>query len=125
MGYPPIPFTREPTLVAVSCDVNAVVDLRTGKTGQLHFILSATPRGGFSGGLAFGDDGLALGVVTQSLMLNHAVAELGFFAATSIESIFVCLQHHGILPECQKIGWQGRWDGGDALFDEDAAQSCG
>jgi hypothetical protein len=91
-------------------DVNAVVDLRAGAGQQLHFILSATPRGGFSGGLAFSECGFALGVIIQSLTQNNAAAELGFFAATSIEAIYVCLQESGLLPACQKQGWDGLLD---------------
>jgi hypothetical protein len=110
LGYPPVPFTLEPVLVAATSDVNAVVDLRTGPRQQLHFILSATPRGGFSGGVAFSEYGFALGVITQSLTQDHAAAELGFFATTSIEAIYVCLQECGLLPTCQKEGWDGFWD---------------
>jgi hypothetical protein len=119
LGYPPVPFTLEPVLVAATCDVNAVVDLRAGPRQQLHFILSATPRGGFSGGLAFSEYGFALGVITQSLTQNNAAAELGFFATTSIEAVYVCLQKSGILPECQKEGWDGLWDD---LSTDDAAE---
>jgi hypothetical protein len=108
LGYPPVPFSREPVLVAASCEVNAVVGL--GQSQQLHFILSATPRGGFSGGLAFSEYGFALGVITQSLTLNKAAAEYGFFATTSIEALYACLSENGILPDCQKEGWDGFWD---------------
>ncbi len=111
LGYPPIPFTLEPVLVAASCEVNANVDLRTGDSRQLHFILSATPRGGFSGGLAVSEyGGVALGIITQSLINNDQAPELGFFATTSIEAIYICLQEAGILPDCQKEGWDGLWD---------------
>lgn len=110
MGYPPIPFSLHPVLVAASGEVNANVDLLHGKKTQLHFILSATPRGGFSGGLAYSEYGFALGVITQSLLKNDQATELGFFATTSIEAIYVCLKEAGILPECQKAGWDGLWD---------------
>jgi Trypsin-like peptidase domain len=116
LGYPPVPFTLEPVLVAATCDLNAVVDLRAGPGQQLHFILSATPRGGFSGGVAFSEYGFALGVITQSLTQNNATAELGFFATTSIEAVYVCLQESGLLPTCQKRGWDGLWD--DSAPDE-------
>lgn len=110
LGYPPVPFTLEPVLVTATCEVNATVDLRSGQGRQLHFILSATPRGGFSGGLAFSDYGFALGVITQSLTHNHAAAEFGFFTTTSIEAVYVCLQENYLLPECQKEGWDGLWE---------------
>ena len=48
LGYPPIPFATAPYLVAARAEVNAQVDLRGSQ--HVHFVLSATPRGGFSGG---------------------------------------------------------------------------
>jgi hypothetical protein len=47
---------------------------------------------------------------------SFAAAELGFFATTSIEAIYVCLQKSGLLPACQNRGWDGLWD--DSAFDE-------
>src|SRR5678816_2688753 len=48
MGYPPVPFVTVPKLLAVSCEVNAVIDRRD--TRHPHFLISAMARGGFSGG---------------------------------------------------------------------------
>jgi hypothetical protein len=110
LGYPPIPFAREPTLVAATGEVNAVVDLDMGGATQVHFILSAVPRGGFSGGLAFSEWGFALGVISGSLVHNSAAAETGFFATTSVEAIYVCLAHNGLLPPCQAEAWDGPCD---------------
>jgi hypothetical protein len=109
LGYPPIPFTTEPNLVAVRSEVNAVVDLRSFES-PVHFIFSAVPRGGFSGGVAISEFGFALGTITQSLFSDDQLPELGFFAATSVECIYQCLDHHRILPACQKEGWDGLWD---------------
>jgi hypothetical protein len=114
MGYPPIPFTREPVLIAATGQINAVVDLHLGARQQLHFIISAMPRGGFSGGLAFSRWGFALGVITQSLLEKDTVPELGYFSTTSIEAVFECLVQHGALPEGQKAGWEGLWDASPA-----------
>jgi len=102
LGYPPIPFTTEPLLIAAKTHVNAVADLR-GTKSPVHFILSAIPRGGFSGGVAMSEYGFALGVVTQSLLGDNLPVELGYFATTSIEAIYECLDHHGILPKCQEF----------------------
>lgn len=110
LGYPPIPFTRSPALIAVASYVSAVVDLDIGRRSQMHFLLSAMPRGGFSGGLAFSRWGFALGVVTQSLLNQEGPAELGYFATTSIEAVYVCLSNNGILPKAQADGWDGLWD---------------
>jgi hypothetical protein len=48
MGYPPIPFAQGSILVAAEGEVNAILDKYTGE--PVHFIISCTPRGGFSGG---------------------------------------------------------------------------
>jgi hypothetical protein len=109
LGYPPIPFTLEPTLVAVRSEVNAVVDVRTSGA-PVHFIFSGMPRGGFSGGVAISEYGFAIGTVTQSLLSGDLPSELGFFATTSIGIIFETLVLHKVLPECQKEGWDGTWD---------------
>jgi hypothetical protein len=47
LGYPPIPNTNIPRLVAVRAEVNAVVDTR--HTSHTHFVVSGMARGGFSG----------------------------------------------------------------------------
>jgi hypothetical protein len=105
MGYPPIPFAKGPTLIASEAEVNTVVDKYTG--GHPSFIVSATARGGFSGGPCLVEWDFALGLVTESLTTNHQAAELGYMAVTSVEPLFVCLQHHGIVPAIQKEGWDG------------------
>lgn len=68
------------------------------------------PRGGFSGGLVITEDGFALGVVTQSLLMNREETELGFFTVLSVEPIYVCLAHHKLLPVCQRDGYAAMWD---------------
>lgn len=108
LGYPPIPLTLEPHLVGTRAEVNATVDLYSSR--HVHFILSATPRGGFSGGLALSEYDFALGVVTQSLVRDHLQEESGFFAVLSIEPIYECLSHHKLLPPVQKEGWDDFWN---------------
>ena len=110
LGYPPIPFTRRPALIAAASYVNAVVDLDLGGNWQMHFLLSGVPRGGFSGGVALSHWGFALGVVTQSLLNQVGPPELGYFAATSVEVVWQTLALSGTLPEVQKDGWDGFWD---------------
>jgi hypothetical protein len=107
LGYPPIPFTSAPILVAVRAEVNAVVDPRGG--GGPHFIFSAMPRGGFSGGVAISEWNFAFGVVTQSLLSGDLPSELGFFTTTSVEVVYDLLVHHKLLPKCQ-TGWGGPYD---------------
>ncbi|WP_210162721.1 hypothetical protein [Pleomorphomonas koreensis] len=50
-GYPPIPFTKGPMLVAASVEINAVIDTRLDR--YVRFVVSGAPRGGFSGGPVF------------------------------------------------------------------------
>lgn len=102
MGYPPIPFANEPVLVATLTEVNAVLDKR--HEGHPYFILSATPRGGFSGSLALTRFELSLGVTTESLTHDYKPTETGFLAVLSVEPAYVLLEHHGVLPSAQDLG---------------------
>lgn len=107
LGYPPVPLSREPVLVASRAEVNAVIDKYVGP--HPHFIVSAMARGGFSGGPCLVEWDFALGLVTESLG-DGSVAELGFMSVISVEPLYVCLSHHGILPKAQSEGWDGLWD---------------
>jgi hypothetical protein len=102
LGYPPVPHTNVPRLIAARAEVNAVIDTR--HTPYACFIISALARGGFSGGLVLSEFGHALGVVTESLVNNHAPSELGFMTVLSVEPIFECLARHFQLDE-EVGGW--------------------
>ena len=108
MGYPPIPFSKEPILVAARAEINTIIDKYN--TPHLHFIISAMPRGGFSGGVCLIEWNFALGVITEALVTDYKEQELGFMSVISVEPIFVCLSHHNILPKEQKEGFDGIWD---------------
>lgn len=84
IGYPPIPFTVTPNQVVASGQVSAVIDVWHSK--YAHFVVSAMARGGFSGGLALAEDGRALGVITESLVMNDGVPELGYMSVIGIEA---------------------------------------
>jgi hypothetical protein len=109
LGYPPIPFSDRPALVASAGEVNALIDKYTG--GHPHFIVSTMARGGFSGGpalVAYNEDNessgtAALGLVTESLAKNDQAAELGYTAILTVEPIYDCLDHYGLLPPSQKL----------------------
>ncbi|WP_110513756.1 S1 family peptidase [Herpetosiphon llansteffanensis] len=105
MGYPPIPFSREPILCATEAEINAVVDRYNVK--HPHFIVSAMARGGFSGGPCLIEWDFGLGLVTESLVHNDQPTELGYMAVLTVEPILVCLKHHKILPQEQIDGWGG------------------
>jgi len=108
LGYPPVPLTREPILIGARAEVNAMVDRID--VPHVHFILSAMPRGGFSGGLVLSEYDMVLGLVTSSLITNHSSAELGFMTVIGVEPIYVCLTACDLLPECQSEGWDGLWN---------------
>lgn len=111
MGYPPIPLSTGPRLVAARAEVNGLVDLRDA--AHVHFILSTMPRGGFSGAMAITEDGAGLGVVTRSLLNSGASAELGYMATTSIEPIYTLLVEASLLPKVQDEVWDGLWEQSD------------
>jgi len=108
LGYPPLPRARRPHLVAARADVIAQIDRYD--VPHVHFILSAMPRGGFSGGLALSEFGMVLGVVTDSIVSDDKPPELGYLSVTSIEPIYVCLANHRMLPEAQAEGWDDLWN---------------
>lgn len=109
LGYPPIPFSDRPVLVASAGEINASIDKYTGN--PLHFIVSTMARGGFSGGPALvaynendEDHGTAvLGLVTESLNKNDQAVELGYMAILTVDPIYDCLEQHGLLPGQQKL----------------------
>lgn len=85
MGFPPIPFSKTPNLVAVKGEVNAIIDKYNGPFA--HFIISSVPRGGFSGGPVISENGFLLGVLTESLCNQDLPAEVGFASVISIEPL--------------------------------------
>jgi hypothetical protein len=107
LGYPPIPMSAHPVLVGARAEVNAQVDLYD--TPHVHFILSTTARGGFSGGLAYSEWGFVLGLVTRSLIESGGATEAGYMAVLGIEPIYECLATHRILPDLQAEDWDDLW----------------
>jgi S1-C subfamily serine protease len=103
MGYPPVPFADRPILVAASAEINGVVYRYNGR--HPTFIISAMPRGGFSGGPAVLEDGDVLGVITEALLRDDSPPELGFFAVMTVEPIYDCLRQNNILPPGQDPDW--------------------
>lgn len=107
LGYPPIPLTSEPRLVASVGEVNALVSLYVGS--HPRFVISSMARGGFSGGpvlVAYDEENSAggtavLGMVTQSLIANDKVTEQGYMAVLTVEPIYECLEQHHMLPKNQ------------------------
>lgn len=77
VGYPPIPLTTHPFQVAIDGKINALVKVRGSK--YLTYVISATSRGGFSGGPLIDESGIAIGLVTESLVRDNNPVEAGFF----------------------------------------------
>lgn len=100
LGYPPIPLTTSPYLVAARAEIHTFV--QPWHSPNVHFILSAMPRGGFSGGLALHEEGFALGVITSGLKTDDAAVELGFMAVLSVEPIHALLEETELTPARQK-----------------------
>lgn len=100
MGFPLVPTSIRPLMLAVTGEVNAVVDRYT--TPHVHFVVSSTARGGFSGGpILYGDT--LLGVVTSSLEREPERGEPGFAAALSVEPIYLLLAELGIAPRASRL----------------------
>lgn len=110
MGYPPIPLADRALLFATVGEVNALVDLY-GSHNHPHFLVSSMARGGLSGAPALvaydemndGGGTAALGLVTESLVRDGGSADVGYMAILTVEPIYACLEHHGLLPESQRI----------------------
>jgi hypothetical protein len=83
LGYPPIPFTTMPSQVVTLGQINAVV--RVWHSPVLHFIASTMARGGFSGGVALDQSGVAVALVTESLGESDMPVETGYMSLMSIE----------------------------------------
>lgn len=96
MGYPPIPFSKHPVLVASEGEINAILDKYTGD--PVHFVISCLPRGGFSGGPVLSEYGFLLGVMTESLHIENGRPSMGFASVISVEPLLSLLSDNGIFP---------------------------
>lgn len=123
LGYPPIPFTMQPELVAIRAEVNAVIVPYDAP--KVHFIVSGIPRGGFSGGLVLSESDFVLGLVSRSLLRNRDSEELGFFSVLSVEPIFECLAVHKLLPAVQKGRFGDFWNSESTAFLERGSTGSG
>jgi Trypsin-like peptidase domain len=107
VGYPPIPFTTVPVQVVTLAQINAVVRVR--HSPALHFIGSAMARGGFSGGVALDQSGLALALVTESLGEIDMPVETGYMSLLSIETaVDLAAERFGFSAHG---GYPGRYSG--------------
>lgn len=99
LGYPPIPFSSDPRLVASLGHISTIIDRYDDKAP--YIIVSGMPRGGFSGGPCIYEDGSCLGLVIESLVHDGNPAELGFTTVITAKQIFRCLAHNKLIPTAQ------------------------
>jgi len=108
MGYPRVPLANKNVLVATRAEVNAIIDPYIGK--HPRFIVSSIARGGFSGGPCLIEWDFALGLVTNSLLIDDKPAELGYMSVITVEPILECLGHNGIMPKELATLWEGLFE---------------
>jgi hypothetical protein len=96
MGFPPIPGSKCPVLVAATAQVNA--SFETYFDTQRVYLVSCLARGGFSGGPALTEPNDCLGMVTRSVLKEGQPEELGFMAVIPPLPILEMLDHHSIMP---------------------------
>lgn len=92
--FHPHPLSKDPVLVAAEAEVNAIIDKEV--VPHPSFVLSAMPRGGFSGGPVISEYGFLLGVITEALYERRQIAETGFLAAITIEPLLAILADNQI-----------------------------
>lgn len=108
LGFPPIPMTTDAHLLATRAEINAVI--HTWHSRNCSFVLSAMPRGGFSGGVVVSEWDFVLGMVVESLVNDQKPAELGFLTALGVEPIYECLAQAKLLPKAQREEWDDFWN---------------
>ncbi len=108
LGFPPIPLAKSNILVAAKSQISAVIDLTVVK--HVHFVVSTMARGGFSGGVVLSEWGVAMGMVTSSLLKSDMPEELGYLTVLSVEPILECLGAHALLPPKDAEFWDGLFD---------------
>jgi S1-C subfamily serine protease len=111
MGYPPVPFSDRPVLLAAEGEVQAIIDKYNGP--HPHFIISCMGRGGYSGGPVLSEYGFLLGVLTESLVMNEQKEELGYSSAISVEPLLSLLHENNIYPGSNKKTIEVLFDGAD------------
>lgn len=99
LGYPSIPFSAEPALVAHEFRLSAVINRYD--TGRPAFIISGIPRGGFSGAPVIAQSGWFLGVITEALygqtLTDPQAAP--YFQTVTPDPVLEIVQQAGTKPE--------------------------
>jgi S1-C subfamily serine protease len=98
-GFPPVPFSREPVLVAQRGEVT-VPDLTTYDHRRL-FLYSAVARLGNSGGPVLSLSGHVIGLVSDSLHHQSQPNSTGFYAGIPTAQILVAV--HELVPQIELL----------------------
>ncbi|MEZ5805695.1 MAG: serine protease [Rhizobiaceae bacterium] len=99
LGYPSIPFSTRPVLVAHEFRISAVIDRYD--TGRPAFVLSGMPRGGFGGAPVIASGGWFLGVITEALY-GQTLADpqaAPYFQMITLDPVLEILQQAGTRPD--------------------------
>jgi hypothetical protein len=88
--------SNDAVVVAVKADINAAV-IERYDNGCLHFILSATTSGGFSGAPVIDQRDRLIAIITESLIRADEAVETAFSAAISVDPLIELLLQHRIL----------------------------
>lgn len=89
-GYPKVPRSNGAYKLAVSAEINA--DVQRYDVPNVHFIVSSTARGGFSGAPFISEFDMLLGVVTDAL--SDDGQEYPFMAVVAIEAVYDILEQN-------------------------------
>lgn len=115
-GYPRVPFARAPYKIAVSAEINA--DINRYDRQHVHFIVSATARGGFSGAPFMSEFDMLLGVVIESL---HEDNDTSFMAVIATEPLIEILDRNEALLRGRLDHYLTSWSRHVARDNEPAA----
>ncbi|KQU08120.1 hypothetical protein ASG68_24075 [Rhizobium sp. Leaf453] len=83
-GYPKVPRSDGAHKIAVSAEISA--DIQRYDIPNVHFIVSSTARGGFSGAPFISEFDMLLGIVTEAL--SDDSLESPYMAVIAIEAIY-------------------------------------
>jgi hypothetical protein len=91
-GYPVVPRSDGAYKLAASAEIHT--DINRYDTSNVHFIVSSTARGGFSGAPFISEFDLLLGIVTEAL---YDEGSHPYMAVIAIEAIYPILERDDVL----------------------------
>lgn len=92
-GYPSIPRSDGAYKLAVSAEINS--DIQRYDVPGVHFVVSSTARGGFSGAPFISEFGMLLGIVTEALFAQEE--QNPYMSVLAIEAIYPLLNRQDVL----------------------------